>query len=65
MSEQLDTPAWRRPPRRFGPVESNLDTPPWLELLERVAPAGCVAVCIFALSIAAWVWGVDWLAGHL
>lgn len=63
--ERTHAPGWRGPPRRTGQVESDLDTPPWLALLERIAPAGCVVVCALTLLIAAYAWGLDWLAGHL
>lgn len=63
MSDELDTPQWRPPPTRVGPMEN--DTPAWLELLERVAPTGCVVVCAATLLLAGYAWGLDWLAGHL
>jgi hypothetical protein len=65
LNDQTHAPGWRGPPRRTGPVISDNDTPAWLYWLERIAPTGCFVICALAVTIAAYAWTVDWLAGHL
>lgn len=47
------------------PIVGMYDTPRWLQLLERIAPEACMIIAIVTLAIAAYAFGVDYLAGHL
>jgi hypothetical protein len=65
MTEPTHAPGWRGRPRRIGPLESELNVPAWLVLLERVAPIGCFTIAAFSLALAAYAFGADYLAGHI
>lgn len=46
-----------------GMYDDNI--PAWLRFLERIAPAGCVALGGFVIALAAYAWAVDLFAGHI
>jgi hypothetical protein len=63
MDNRSNTPQWQRPPTRTGPIAD--DHPAWVELLDCNAGAIALGIAAVVLGLAAYVWGVDWLCGHL
>lgn len=55
----------KRRPIDTRPIVGMYDPPRWLQILERIAPEGCIIIAIVTLAIAAYAFGVDRLAGHL
>lgn len=56
------SPQWREPPRRIGPLVGMFDDP---DRLERIVYRVLYAIGAVPLVIAAAMYAIDYLAGHL
>jgi hypothetical protein len=65
LQDPTHAPGWRGRPRRYGPLENEIDIPAWLRILEAIAPWGCFVTAGAVLAIVGYMFAADWWAGHL